>query len=52
VYSNPSLSKLFFLAAFILALLATLTAAGIVTGSMPWLLPAAVTALALAFVVG
>jgi hypothetical protein len=51
VYSNPSLSKLFFLAAFILALLATFVAAGAITASMPWLLPGAVTALALAFLV-
>ena len=46
-----TLSKVFFLAAFVFALLATLAAGGVIATSLVWCLPAAATALAAAFLV-
>lgn len=44
-------SKLFLVAAVILFLLATLTAAGAISGGLAWAVPGGLTALALAFLV-
>lgn len=46
----PSAKWLFWLAAIILFLLATLVAAGVIATSLPWLLPAGLLALTLALV--
>jgi hypothetical protein len=49
---SPSLRWLLWLAAIIMAVLALLIACGVITAALPWLLPAAVVALALAVAVG
>ena len=44
-------NRVFLLAAVVLFLLATLAAAGIITGSLGWAVPGGLTALALAFLI-
>jgi hypothetical protein len=49
---NGNAPGIFFFFSFVLFLLATLVAGGVITASLPWLIPAGATAAVLAFLWG